>query len=600
MNIQPKTTWKRTFHLIRSDVRRRVLTDGRSLCFFNNLCAFFSPSLLLIVFFRLQHFFYHKKLPVLGKCFALINLVLFCSEIHSQCQIDEGFVVGHAHSIMIHDQTIIGKNCTFMHQTAIGIKPYRNGETHDVHVVLEDDVLMGSGARILGPCRIGKGSRIGMNSVVNSSIPPYSFAAGVPARVKKKLDSDLRLPPENVDRLIGNLGSISMNRTFQRIREDLIHRCCIFNKKFTRTSYFALFFNPALTSVLIHRLAHWLDGTRFRKLAKLLNIFNVIVFKTEIGAKADIQGGLVLIHPHGVIINHNTKIGKNAVFYHHNTIAIGPRFDLDQQYNLVVIGDNVTLGSGARILGDVQIGNECIIGVNAVVTRSFPDNSIIVGIPAKKRRTIPPGTDMRKFLIVPPGLSQKPHPHSLTVMFKNLRKDIAARAAVDQKPCNPYYYVKVLFNPPALAVVCYRISHWLAQFSFDAPAYFLAGLSRLFFSVEISPCAEIGPGLVLAHASGIFIHENVTLGRHCILTFQNTLATAPRLSANPLLDRLILGDHILVGMGARIIGNLTIGDHTTIGANSVVTKSAPEGASLVGVPARNVASKTKRMARAGR
>lgn len=99
---------------------------------------------------------------------------------------------------------------------------------------------------------------------------------------------------------------------------------------------------------------------------------------------AVIGSGLSLFHPYEIMLNKHVKIGQNVTI--RNGVTIGVKFQ--GGYGGAVIGDNVDIGTGAKIIGQISIGNNSIIGANAVVTKSFPSNSVIAGVPAKLLRTI--------------------------------------------------------------------------------------------------------------------------------------------------------------------------------------------------------------------
>lgn len=108
---------------------------------------------------------------------------------------------------------------------------------------------------------------------------------------------------------------------------------------------------------LIHKHNQYLTGIQLR-------------IETKVG------GGLRFQHFSCIVINEATIIGKNCLIFQGVTIGLGTS-------GIPYIGDNVILSSGAKIIGGVKIGNNVIIGANAVVTKDIPDNSIAVGIPAK-------------------------------------------------------------------------------------------------------------------------------------------------------------------------------------------------------------------------
>lgn len=104
-------------------------------------------------------------------------------------------------------------------------------------------------------------------------------------------------------------------------------------------------------------------------------------------------------------------------------------------------------------------------------------------------------------------------------------------------------------------------------------------LNHLFWSTvcqsEIHLTCQIGGGLRLTHPTGIIIHPDARIGPNCMIFHQVTLA-----------GPVVLGGHVDVGAGAKLIGPLTVGDHAVIGANAVVTRDVPAGATVAGVPAR--------------
>ena len=120
----------------------------------------------------------------------------------------------------------------------------------------------------------------------------------------------------------------------------------------------------------------------FMKKRRIMKIFRIIIQEQLrrkchiIIAENSIIGSIVLPHPHNIVIGRETIIGKNCIIYHDVTIG--------QNKNLFPkIGDNVIIYPGAKVIGGISIGDNVVIGANAVVTTNVPDNAIIGGIPAK-------------------------------------------------------------------------------------------------------------------------------------------------------------------------------------------------------------------------
>lgn len=131
-------------------------------------------------------------------------------------------------------------------------------------------------------------------------------------------------------------------------------------------------------AVILYRLSRFMYKHRLCFFARYLMNRNLRITGAEIHYKARIDSGLVIPHPNGIVIASGTKIGKNCTILQQVTIGVS---------NLTcklcpVIGDDVILSAGSKVLGKVEIGNNSVVGANAVVLRSFGNNQTIVGIPA--------------------------------------------------------------------------------------------------------------------------------------------------------------------------------------------------------------------------
>jgi serine O-acetyltransferase len=140
--------------------------------------------------------------------------------------------------------------------------------------------------------------------------------------------------------------------------------------------------NLKFTPVLIYRLAKYFYDLGISPIAQILSLINFVVFGIEIGLRCNIGDGIYFPHTIGTVIG-ATTIGENAVIFQGVTLG-SKTIDIGYHENeRPSIGYNVTIGSGAKVLGGIVIGNNVSIGANAVVTRTLPDNVIAVGIPAK-------------------------------------------------------------------------------------------------------------------------------------------------------------------------------------------------------------------------
>ena len=159
-------------------------------------------------------------------------------------------------------------------------------------------------------------------------------------------------------------------------------------------------------------------------------------------------------------------------------------------------------------------------------------------------------------------------------MLKNLKQDTRKLRGFKSKSFPWYVLESLLFENGYQAIVLYRIAHWFKKHRVPFLGPFFARLSLFLTGVDIAAGAEIGPGLIISHGTGLVIGDRVRIGRDATLLHQVTIG-APSLRGRSDMPRL--GDNVFVGAGARIIGDIEIGDGAKIAVNSVVTESIPPG-----------------------
>lgn len=132
-------------------------------------------------------------------------------------------------------------------------------------------------------------------------------------------------------------------------------------------------------AIILYRISNLLYCKNRYRLAQIVKNYNLKINGCDISPKAFIDEGLLIPHPNGIVIGSECKVGKNVTILQQVTLGISSLGSMENP----VIEDNVYIGAGSKILGDINIGSNCTIGANAVVTKSFKSNLIIVGIPAK-------------------------------------------------------------------------------------------------------------------------------------------------------------------------------------------------------------------------
>jgi serine O-acetyltransferase len=141
----------------------------------------------------------------------------------------------------------------------------------------------------------------------------------------------------------------------------------------------ALFWDGTFAT-MIYRMSQWCYRHHLGPVGAIFNQLNPILTHAVIGRGADFGPGLVILHSIGLVINTGVRGGSKIVL--ENGVTIGA-----EKGRAPVLGDNIYVGSGARIIGGVRVGNNVRIGANAVVVKDIPDDSTAVGIPAKVIKT---------------------------------------------------------------------------------------------------------------------------------------------------------------------------------------------------------------------
>ena len=142
-------------------------------------------------------------------------------------------------------------------------------------------------------------------------------------------------------------------------------------------------------------------------------------------------------------------------------------------------------------------------------------------------------------------------------------------------------HYEILLYPTFYSIVLHRISHYLWKKGFFIMARLVANLNRFATGVEIHPNAMIGRRNIFDHGMGTVIGETAIIGEDCLI-YQGVTLGGKSFEKNTKRHPTI-GNHVILGAGAKIIGNIQIGSDSIVGSNSVVTKSFPENSKIVGV-----------------
>ncbi|MEM7052379.1 MAG: serine O-acetyltransferase [Acidobacteriota bacterium] len=172
-----------------------------------------------------------------------------------------------------------------------------------------------------------------------------------------------------------------------RLRRDFGRLRQVKGRSFWSALLDGLLFDSGFQAVVAHRFAHALKGWGVPLLPAIARRWSIGSCGVDILPRADIGGGLIIAHGLGLVIGGETVIGEDCTLLHGVTLG-EVRFD---ETACPRLGDRVTVGAGAKILGGIRIGDDAMIGAGSVVLRDLPDQARAAGIPARLLSS--PGTD---------------------------------------------------------------------------------------------------------------------------------------------------------------------------------------------------------------
>jgi serine O-acetyltransferase len=144
------------------------------------------PGFHAVLIHRLSHWLWNIGLRWLARLVSNVARLLTGIEIHPGAQIGRRFFIDHGMGVVIGETAVIGDDCTLYHGVTLGGTSWQKGKRHPT---LLDDVVVGAGAKVLGPIVIGRGARIGSNAVVVRDVPDASTVVGVPGRLIERKDA---------------------------------------------------------------------------------------------------------------------------------------------------------------------------------------------------------------------------------------------------------------------------------------------------------------------------------------------------------------------------------------------------------------------------
>ena len=182
--------------LIQRIKKETAIIRERDPAIHSNMEVFLYPSFRVMMHYRLAHKLYLKKHYFLARYISQRAVRKTGIEIHPGATIGEGLFIDHGNGVVIGETTIIGNNVTLYQGVTLGGTGKEHGKRHPT---LEDNVMVSSGARVLGSFTVGENSKIGAGSVVLNEVPPNCTVVGVPGRIVKR--DNVAIPKDTLDQV---------------------------------------------------------------------------------------------------------------------------------------------------------------------------------------------------------------------------------------------------------------------------------------------------------------------------------------------------------------------------------------------------------------
>ena len=170
------------------------------------------------------------------------------------------------------------------------------------------------------------------------------------------------------------------------------------------------------------------------------------------------------------------------------------------------------------------------------------------------------------------------------------------QSIIDRDPAARSKLSIILTYPGVKAIFLYRLSNFFSKAKFNLIARMISQFSRFLTGIEIHPAANIGKNLFIDHGMGVVIGETSDIGDNVTIYHAVTLGgISPSIKSNEQRDikrHPTLKNNVVIGSGAQVLGPIVIGEYAKIGANAVVTKDVEPHAVMVGIPAKNIKTKS--------
>ncbi len=588
------TSWQETRTRLKQD-RQRLLSIAQQegVNGFNwpssSWRIFFHPSYQCVVLHRLSHFFYSNGYRSIARLLWHINLIITGADITPNTNIAGGLLVKAPMRVTMVGQA--GENLTVEGHGGFG----GGRSSDDIGAgpglpILGNNVSIAYGSMALGPIRIGNNVTIEPRANVSKHIADNT-------RIKLVQRHSLStLPRTNISEdqasaqpevIVNDRPNPERSSLRQLIAQDVM-QYIKYSSAFSGNSAGLLrklsaILTPSVTCVVLYRLSHAVHNRQLPSLAMLIAKLNFLLHRASISPASRIGPGLYIPHTPGITF-HGTA-GKNLVLYYH-AIVTASTTHLSKtmlHWDCPVLGDNITIASSATILGQVRIGDHCIIGMNCAIKQSLAANtSVICRETSKHEQQLEPDLQNNS------SKTALQSADYIQISWPETRRRLKA----DRKRLGLYYQRDGVSAPVYLFITrsfqasfFYRLSHYLLGKKFFSLAR-ICWYSNLWLTgADINPRSQIGAGLVIDNPIGInieaIIGDNCTFSEGASVMLDRSVAGTIDTSKLP-----VIGNNVRLEAGAIIIGSISIGDNSTIGSKCCISTSIP--AQSLATPPTNI------------
>lgn len=514
------------------------------------------PAWLAVRLHRAAHAAWTGGARWRGRLLVQLNAVLTGADIHPHCRIGPGWRIEHP--VALTASGWAGAGFTMAPLSGIGMLPRADDVGAGAGLPwLGDGVWLGAGAGVLGPVRIGDGSRIEAGSAVTSSMPAGATArpAGAPRSARPVAQA---LPLATEDAAPPSLPWRQLLRSDidRYLAERLPGVPASAHRPLRRLG--ALLTNEVMV-VALHRLAHaaWQAGHR-RSAATLAAVVRA-VFKASLDPASAIGGGWFLPHPTGAVVQ--GRAGTGLTMYARSVL-------LADGAARPWLGDGIVVAGMAGALGPARAGDGVRIGFNMHLAGPAPAGATVAG-PMMRARIEP--------ALAPPSVhSPSPVQRAPDDPRRHLRDDLAALSRACGGRRGPL--------TARLALRLFRASQWAWQQGRNVRARRLWQLNVWLSGADLDPRSRIGPGFALPYPAGVSLHVDAGRGLHV----GPLVVAGPAHAADPdgLGPRPQLGDGVELALHAKVCGPWQLGDGARVGPGVAVDRDVPAGHHLELAPPR--------------